>query len=753
MDLTPNGDTHGRLVNKDSDLCIEIWNLVFIQYNAESDGSMRNLPACHVDTGMGFERACSIMQCTDGFKDFSRKPSNYATDVFRPLFDRLEALSGRKYTDVYPAPGSKLVAAGDDVLQEAIAFRVIADHLRTLSFSIADGILPGNNGRNYVLRRILRRAVRYGRRLGFSQPFLAQLVDTLMASFGQVFPELASRADTVKEVLTREEASFNETLDRGLELFDAETASAGKVTGEFAFKLYDTYGFPVDLTALLAEERGLDIDMERFNRLMEEQRDRARAARKSEVVRALDLKTDAVTDFTGYDVDECAATVLEVSRQGDSLFIITDKTPFYAEMGGQVSDAGLIEIGGDSYHVAAVQQIGGARAHVVEYQEGLNVKPGDRVHLSIDAERRRRVEAHHTATHLLHCALHQVVSPDAAQQGSFVSEDRLRFDFNSGAVTPDQLRKIEEKVNGWIDAGLPVYCTERAYAEVKGNSAIAQFFGDKYGDLVRVVQVGGCENALDGVSMEFCGGTHIANTKDIGLFKIKSEGAIASGVRRIEAMTGDAALEMIRQHVVAKSLEIAKAVEKIKEVNYALEDMGMEQVPVPTIEGKPGLSAIGASDIRTVNESLERFDASVEHFKQTALDAEKKLKKARAGQSAARADALLNEWLSGDPASLIQVAEGSGELLQELLNGLKKRQYAGAAFLLCVDSSSLLLGAYCGKDAIADGLSAGDLVREVSSLAGGKGGGRADQARGSARRMQTPRRWPPRRARLSTDRP
>lgn len=732
VDLTPNGDTQGRLVNKDSDLCIEIWNLVFIQYNAESDGSMRNLPACHVDTGMGFERACSIMQCTDGFKDFSRKPSNYATDVFRPLFDRLEALSGREYSDVYPAPGSKLVAAGDDVLQEAIAFRVIADHVRTLSFSIADGILPGNNGRNYVLRRILRRAVRYGRRLGFTQPFLAELVDTLVASFGQVFPELVSRADTVKEVLTREEASFNETLDRGLELFDAETASAGKVTGEFAFKLYDTYGFPVDLTALLAEERGLDIDMERFNRLMEEQRDRARAARKSEVVRALDLKTDAVTDFTGYDVDECAATVLEVSRQGDSLFIITDKTPFYAEMGGQVSDAGLIEIGGDSYHVAAVQQIGGARAHVVEYQEGLNVKPGDRVHLSIDAERRRRVEAHHTATHLLHCALHQEVSQDAAQQGSFVSEDRLRFDFNSGAVTPDQLRKIEEKVNGWIDAGLPVYCTERAYAEVKGNSAIAQFFGDKYGDLVRVVQVGGCENALDGVSMEFCGGTHIANTKDIGLFKIKSEGAIASGVRRIEAMTGDAALEMIRQHVVAKSLEIAKAVEKIKEVNYALEDMGLEQVPVPTIEGKPGLSAIGASDIRTVNESLERFDASVEHFKQTALDAEKKLKKARAGQSAARADALLNEWLSGGSASLIQVAEGSGELLQELLNGLKKRQYAGAAFLLCVDSSSLLLGAYCGKDAIADGLSAGDLVREVSSLGGGKGGGRADQARGSA---------------------
>lgn len=732
VDLTPAGDSQGRLVNRDSDLCIEIWNLVFIQYNAESDGSMRNLPACHVDTGMGFERACSIMQCTDGFKDFSRKPSNYATDVFRPLFDRLEALSGKTYVDVYPSPGSKRVSADDTALQEAIAFRVIADHARTLSFSIADGILPGNNGRNYVLRRILRRAVRYGRRLGFTQPFLAELVDTLVSSFGAVFPELAARAASIKEVLNREETSFNETLDRGLELFDAETAAAGKVTGEFAFKLYDTYGFPVDLTALLAEERGLDMDMERFSRLMEEQRERARAARKSEVVRALDLKTDAVTRFTGYSMDECSATVLEVIRQDAALFIITDKTPFYAEMGGQVSDTGLIEVNGDSYHVVAVQQIGNARAHVVDAEAGLDIKPGMLVHLSVDAERRRRVEAHHTATHLLHRALHQAVSPDAAQQGSLVSEDRLRFDFGSGAVTPEQLRRVEELVNGWIQEGLPVHSTECNYADVKGNAAIAQFFGDKYGDVVRVVQVGGEENALDGVSMEFCGGTHMANTADIGLFKIRSEGAIAAGVRRIEAMTGDAALEMIRQHVVAKSLEIAKFVEKIKEVNYDLADMGLEQIPVPVIEDRPGLTALGASDIRTVNDALDRFDACVEHFRQTALDAEKKLKKARAGQSAAMADALLNEWLSDQPSSLIHVAEGSGELLQELLNGLKKRQYAGAAFLLCVDSSSLLLGAYCGKDAIADGLSAGDMLREVSALAGGKGGGRADQARGSA---------------------
>ncbi len=730
VDLTPAGDTKGSLVNKDSDRCIEIWNLVFIQYNAESDGTMRNLPACHVDTGMGFERACSIMQCTDGFKDFSRKPSNYATDVFRPIFNKLEALSGKKYVDVYPEPGSKKV--GDDVtLQEAIAFRVIADHIRTLSFSIADGILPGNNGRNYVLRRILRRAVRYGRRLGFTQAFMAELVDTLVESFGQVFPELATRAATVKDVLNREEAGFNETLDHGLELFDAETTVTGKVSGEFAFKLYDTYGFPIDLTALLAEERGLPIDMERFEVLMEEQRERARAARKSEVVRALDLKTDAVTEFVGYEADECDATVLEVIPQGDTLFIITDKTPFYAEMGGQVSDSGMIEIAGTDYHVLAVQQVGNARAHVIDHTE-VDVKPGDSVHLTLDVERRRRIEAHHTATHLLHCALHKVVSKDAAQQGSFVSDERLRFDFNSGAVTREQLREIEETVNAWISAGLPVYSTERAYAEVKGNEAIAQFFGDKYGDVVRVVQVGGNCNELDGVSMEFCGGTHIDNTKNIGLFKIKSEGAIASGVRRIEAMTGQAAYDMLRLHFDTKGYEIAKAVEKIKELNGDLEDMGMKGVPVPVIEGKPAITAMKATDIVTVNESLAKFDAYVEQYKQTAIELEKKLKKTIAGQSAAKADALLNEWLAEAPASLTRVTEGGGELLQELLNGLKKRQYAGAAFIVCVDSSSLPLGAYCGKDAIANGIAAGDMLRQVAALANGKGGGRPDQARGSA---------------------
>ncbi|MEG0837409.1 MAG: alanine--tRNA ligase, partial [Akkermansia sp.] len=568
VDLTPEGDTMGKLVNSDSDKCIEIWNLVFIQYNAESDGSFRDLPACHVDTGMGFERACSIMQCTDGFKDFSHRISNYATDVFRPIFDRLELLSGKRYEDIYPSAGNKKADATNDQLQEAIAFRVIADHVRTLSFSIADGILPGNNGRNYVLRRILRRGVRYGRRLGFTKPFLAELVDTLVATFGDVFPELQERGSVIKEVLLREESSFNETLDRGLELFEAEIADKQQISGDFAFKLYDTFGFPIDLTALLAEERGVYVDRDRFELLMDQQRERARAARKSEIVRALDLKTDAVSKFVGHDgCDSCEAKVLQMDEQGDSLFIITDKTPFYAEMGGQVSDEGILIIGGEECSILAVQQIGNARAHVIDRESAPILHVGDQVILTINGARRRRIESNHTATHLMHRALREIVGTDASQQGSFVSDERLRFDFNSGALTEQQITAIEERVNDWIDADLPVYVTEYAYDDVKGNKAVTQFFGDKYGDVVRVVQVGGEKLALNGVSMEFCGGSHIDRTGNIGLFKIKNEGAIASGVRRIEAVTGDCAYHAIHDLAEAKNEDIRLAMEKIKEAN------------------------------------------------------------------------------------------------------------------------------------------------------------------------------------------
>ena len=358
VDLTPNGDSKGSLVNMDSDLCIEIWNLVFIQYNAEADGSFRDLPAKHVDTGMGFERACSLIQNTKGFTDFSQKPTNYATDVFQPIFRTLEALSGKTYADIYPGEGVEQ----SDTLKEAIAFRVIADHIRTLSFSIADGILPGNTGRNYVLRRILRRAVKYGRTLGFdgSEAFLPKLVDTLIAEFSAVFPEIKTRAEAVKDTLATEEESFNKTLDRGMQLFESDASKSKEFPPEDAFKLYDTFGFPLDLTALLCRERGITLDEAAVEARMEQARELSRGAQKKTVVRALDLSSNASTEFLGFDTDSCEALILEVHAQDEQVLIITDKTVLFTEMGGQEGDTGTATIGGERYPIEGVQKIGHA---------------------------------------------------------------------------------------------------------------------------------------------------------------------------------------------------------------------------------------------------------------------------------------------------------------------------------------------------------------------------------------------------------
>ena len=566
VDLTPNADSGGKLVNMDSDLCIEIWNLVFIQYNAEADGSFRDLPAKHVDTGMGFERACSLIQNTKGFTDFSQKPTNYATDVFQPIFRKLEELSGKTYTDIYPEPDADRAAFSEE-MKTAVAFRVIADHLRTLSFSIADGIMPGNNGRNYVLRRILRRAVRYGRQLGFSgeKPFFGDLAVALVEQMGDVFPELKTRQDAVKKTLETEEASFNQTLDRGLKRFEEEVTGlkAGELSGDVAFQLYDTFGFPIDLTELLCAERGLKLDMMRFEKLMEHQRKTAQAAQKSTVVRALDVSSEAVTEFVGFDADETKAEVLEIHKQEDSLFVITDKTVFFAEMGGQSGDTGTIVAGAEEIAVSGTQQIGQARAHIVDATSSL--KAGDEVTLKLDTVRRRSIEAHHTATHLLHWALHEAVSPDASQQGSSVDEYRLRFDFNSSALTDEQITEMEEMVNGAIKQNMAVSWTEVKHADIKDRSDIMQFFGDKYGDIVRVVEIGRERNKLDGYSMELCGGTHVRDTGEIGLFKIKSEGAIASGVRRIEAMCGDAAWELLRENTEKWDHDLKIASAKLKQ--------------------------------------------------------------------------------------------------------------------------------------------------------------------------------------------
>jgi len=736
IDLTDSGDTRGSLVNADSDQCIEIWNLVFIQHNAEADGTFRDLPARHVDTGMGFERACSMIQCTNGFQNLTRRISNYDTDVFRPLISRLEELSGRHYEDVYPASREEGARSTDSTLLDAIAIRVLTDHVRTLGFSIADGILPGHTGRNYVLRRILRRAVRYGRRLGFSgnKPVLATLADTFITQMGSVFPEIKERSSVIKETLQREEASFNETLDRGLDLFEKEVArlaadQSSAISGEFTFQLYDTFGFPVDLTRLLCDERGLTLDMDRFNALMEEQRTRARAARRSETVRALDVSTDAATTFTGFDEDCTESSVLEIHKQDDVLFVITDRTPFYAEMGGQVGDTGTLLADGKEYEVSGVQQVGAARAHIVTAEAALAV--GDTVKLCLNTTRRRPIEAHHTATHLLHWALHKVVGPDAIQQGSLVDTDRLRFDFSSGPVDDEKIEKIEDLVNQRIKEDGSVSWKEEPYESVKGRSDIMQFFGDKYGDLVRVVQVGGDPGALNGYAMELCGGAHVRNTGAIGLFKIKSEGAIAAGVRRIEATCGEAAWEHLRAITDSYQDDAHAALKKLEAANARLHALGAKPVEVGEVPHLMPAMLVEKADIEQINGTLRWLRGKLEDMKRAAIDAEKEVKKRESADAARHADAALDDLVGGGGA-VVAAFDGDARLVQELINGLKKRGFTRAALLLVDDGDRLHLATFCGPDAQAAGHKAGDILRELAALAGGKGGGRPESARGAA---------------------
>jgi alanyl-tRNA synthetase len=725
VDLTPKGDSEGKLVNMDSDLCIEIWNLVFIQYNAEADGSFRDLPAKHVDTGMGFERACSLIQNTKGFTDFSQKPTNYATDVFQPIFRTLEKLSGKEYVDVYP---NASLSTPHSSLPEAIAFRVIADHIRTLSFSIADGILPGNTGRNYVLRRILRRAVKYGRTLGFdgSEAFLPKLVDTLVAEFASVFPEIKTRAAAVKETLATEEESFNKTLDRGLQLFESAVQATKSFPPEEAFKLYDTFGFPLDLTALLCRERGISFDEAAVEARMEEARELSRASQKSTIVRALDLSSEVSTEFVGFDQDSCEATILEVHQQDGQVLVITDKTVLFTEMGGQDGDTGQATIDDQTYDIIGVQKIGNATAHIFSAIQSSTFDVGRSMFIQLDRARRAPIEAHHTATHLLHWALHEVVSTDATQQGSSVSPERLRFDFNSKALTPEQISAMEEKVNAAIQKDETVSWIEVPHEQVKGCADIMQFFGDKYGDLVRVVQIGGEARALNGYSMELCGGTHVKNTADIGLFKIKSEGAIAAGVRRIEALCGQAAWDWLTE-LTEKAVAEEKVLRaKLNGANQKLAEADVDLVvhnEFPHIMG----ALLAEGDFHQINAVVDHYKQHMSDLRDACAEADKKVKKAQAAGAAKMANVLLEDFDLSQ--NLVISSDGPAALLQELMNGLKQKQFAQAAFFIVDDGEKLHLGALVGSGSDQN---AGKLIQTLAPIAGGKGGGKPDMARGAA---------------------
>jgi len=720
LDLTPEADTQGKLVNKDSDLCIELWNLVFIQYNAEADGTYRDLPAKHVDTGMGFERAVNIIQGTNKFTDFSKKPTNYATDVFTPIFKKLEELSGKTYHDIYPAAPDVDKSTLSAEMKEAIAFRVIADHIRTLSLSIADGILPGNTGRNYVLRRILRRAVNYGRTLGFlgDKCFLPELVETLVNTFGGIFPEVRERAENIKQTLTTEEESFNRTLARGLVRFKKELeVSKESLSGKFAFELYDTFGFPLDLTEILCEEHSIGLDKDAFETLMEEQKQRGRDNQQKTIVRALDISTEQTTEFVGFETDSISATITELHEDEDFTYVITNKSPFYVEMGGQQGDTGIAELGNFNTPIDKVIKIGNAIAHLVKKTDTLNV--GDNITLNIEADKRRNIEAHHSATHLLHWALHEIVSEDASQQGSMVAPDRLRFDFSSAALTPEQIHAVEEKVNQAISDKSDVSWKEVPHNNVKNRKEITQFFGDKYGDLVRVVQIGGAAQQLDGYSMELCGGTHVKNTSDIGQFKIKSECAIASGVRRIEALCGEAAENYILEKCQKLKTEIAEAKSKLESTNITL----------AKLDANASISTTKTTDLP--DNDISALINILANTKEAAANADKALKKAQTAAAAKIADQALADLLDNE-SNIVASFEGPASLLQELLNGCKKKQFTEAAFFIVDDGDKLHLGALSGAEGQSSGHMAGKIIQTLAPLAGGKGGGKPDMARGAA---------------------
>src|SRR5438552_3673418 len=722
VNLTPDGNTRGALVNKEDPRCIEIWNLVFIQFNANPDGTFTPLPQRHVDTGMGFERVTAIIQGTKNLTDFVGTISNYETDIFRPIFNELEKLSGKRYGSTIPRQKS----AGENEQEKIdVAFRVIADHIRALSFAIADGIIPSNEGRGYVLRRILRRAVRYGRALGFHEAFFYRLVDVVARTMGDFFPEVRAKESKIRDTIRREEEAFNKTLDKGIELFERDVArGVSTISGAFAFRLYDEQGFPLDLTELMARERGLIVDVAGFEKLMEEQRERARKAQKKETISIEEgaLKV-APTTFLGYDFLETESVIETVlpGKKPDELNIVLDRTPCYAEMGGQVGDRGLLHVPGHDWtevgqlRVIDTQKHGDVFLHRAALVKGRAPEPGEAVRISVDADRRKLIQGHHTVTHLLHWALHQIVSPDATQKGSYVGPDKLTFDFSSAALTKQQVRDVEKLVNEKIAANASVSWTEIPYAEAKKRNDIIQFFGEKYGDTVRVLRIGGAPRALNGFSMELCGGTHVRSTGEIGPFRIVREEAIAAGTRRIEAVGGDAARNWAKQEAARQQEQFEALARK-----------------------KPSIAVLPAFESEAeIDKMLQQIDARAAHLEKIEAEIrewEKRQTKAAEAQLRSRAARIASDLArshAGEKFCVAEVKDADGKLLQAVVEALKTKIKA-PIFLAGARDISLALAAYVPKE-LTGQFQANKLIQQIAPIVGGKGGGRPDSARGAGK--------------------
>jgi alanyl-tRNA synthetase len=680
IDLTEDGATPD-LVNAGRPDVIELWNLVFVQYNRRGDGTLTELPAKHVDTGMGFERLVAVLQ---GCK------SNYDTDVFQPMIKRLEALSGCTYD-------------GDD----AIAMRVISDHVRALSFAIGDGVLPSNDGRGYVLRRLLRRAVRYGRKIGLKDPFTCELFPILEEQMKDVFPELEQNRDSIMRALRAEEESFAQTLDRGIELFEEQVAilrkaGSAEFPGDEAFKLYDTYGFPYDLTELMAAEADFTVDKERFEECMEAQRERARGARKDDVLdKEMDLVSMLIaegvkTAFTGYETTEDEAEVaailadgklLPAATEGQSCEVVLTKTPFYAESGGQVGDEGMLRTAGGEFEVLDTQKPAeGVILHIGKVVQG-TVQKGEKVAAVVDAERRARIRRNHTATHLLNYALRTQVNNAIKQAGSYVSPDRLRFDFNHyEAISPAHIEELERCVNECIMRDTEVATYEMALKDVP-NSGIVAVFDEKYGDVVRVLDVGG-------YSKELCGGTHVSRTGQIGLFRIVSESSVAAGIRRIEAVTGWGAYEWTRhEHELVRQLAQRFSIQP-------------EELP-------------------------ERVESLVQQNREL----EKSMKKQAAASAKEGAEGLLDHRseVGGIPLIAVDAGEQAMDNLREMLDVVRGKVESGVIVLGSASKGKACFVCSVSDDLVERGVHAGKLIGQVAKIAGGGGGGQPNKAQAGAK--------------------
>ena len=648
---------------EDGDRYIEIWNLVFMQYDRDAEGKMHPLPKPSVDTGMGLERLAAVLQGVH---------NNYDIDLFRHLIQAAAKL------------------AGSDELENT-SLRVIADHIRACAFLVTDGVVPSNEGRGYVLRRIIRRAIRHGHKLGLREPFFYRLVASLCEVMGDAYPELVSARPQVERVLKQEEERFAETLDHGMALLeDAIAGLEGDVIpGETVFKLYDTYGFPVDLTADIARERGLNLDMAGFERAMAAQRERARAASHFGAAAGEGLSVDAQTEFTGYDHLRGEGRIVALYREGEPAgqlaageegLVVLDRTPFYAESGGQAGDRGMLRRGDAQLAVLDTQKQGEAFLHRVKVEQGA-VAVGDEVEAEVVEQRRRETAAAHSATHLLHAALRQILGEHVQQKGSLVEAGRLRFDFSHfDAVTPAQLAEIEALVNEKIRANLPVETRLMAQDEAVAAGAMA-LFGEKYGDVVRVLSMGD-------FSVELCGGTHVTRTGDIGLFKIVSEGGVAAGVRRIEAVAGEAALRYIG--------ETEKHLQRVATLLKA--DTGIVESKV--------LALLDRS--RALEKELEQLKA--------------KLASSQGGDLAAQAVDI-----DGIQVLAAKLEGVDAKSLRDTVDQLKNKLGHAAVVLAAVDGDKVSLVAGVTKAETAR-VKAGELVNAVAQQVGGKGGGRPDLA-------------------------